>query len=90
MEDNLENKSSKTLAGIIIANRLLGYNQEQAIKAMQILSTRTDFDYKTYIDNTVKTAPKPKIKGDSTLKNYLNPSNLENIISNILKNNDSR
>ena len=66
---------TKRLAAIVIVYRLLGINKDQAIKAMNELSTRTDFDYQTFIDEQLKRAPDPKqLKSNylSKLKDLLN------------------
>lgn len=89
MADNLSSKSSKTLAGIVIAFRLFGYNEPQAIEAMQILSTRNDFDYQKYINEQVKSAPKTNQTQKTNVNTLFQSINIENIIENIMKANNS-
>jgi hypothetical protein len=58
----LDDKSSETLAAIVLAFRVLGINRDDAAKAMQILSQRRadgeEFDYEQFIKDHMEKVPK--------------------------------
>jgi hypothetical protein len=57
----MKDKTSKTLAAIVVAYRALGTNKEVAIEAMEELSKRRvagdDFDYEAWIKEKLKEVP---------------------------------
>jgi len=67
----MKDKSSKTLAAIVMSYRALGLNKPQAIAAMQELAERKangdDFDYETWIKEQLKNVPKVKSEQRSAM-----------------------
>jgi len=67
----MKDKSSKTLAAIVMSYRALGLNKPQAIAAMQELAERKangdDFDYETWIKEQLKNVPKVKTEQRSAM-----------------------
>jgi hypothetical protein len=59
----MDDKSSETLAAIVVSFRILGINKDDAAKAMLILEQRRaagdEFDYEKFIADNVAKAPKP-------------------------------
>lgn len=67
--------SSKSLAGFIIAYKLLGIGKDRAIICMSVLVYRKhlgdDFDFEKYIDDSIKNAPKPNKIDFGMVKNII-------------------
>jgi len=64
-------KSSKTLAAVVVAYRVLGCNKQDAIQAMQELERRKadgdEFDYVSFIDEQVKNKPTPRFSNKESM-----------------------
>lgn len=63
---DLSTHSSEQLCLIVVAHRSFGFNKDMAIQAMKELDYRQlngdTFDFKSYIEKTLSTLPKPDTK----------------------------
>jgi hypothetical protein len=58
---NIKDKSSKTLAAIVVSYRTIGFNKDIATQAMEELSKRKangdEFNYQSFIANEIANQP---------------------------------
>lgn len=67
----MKDKTSKTLAAIVVSYRALGMHKAEAIEAMQELAERKangdDFDYEAWIKEKLDEVPKVKTEQRSAM-----------------------